>query len=169
VTVWILDGTTGWRSPDNHSMILLWAGSRTRMRGMFKLGMFRLIHLRALVLVIALGCGVVPWAIGQAASSVAADHPAAAAHPHSVKLSWAASVPASKSPADAVVGYNVYRSTASHDRHPKRINSALCAGTTYTDPAVETGKTYFYVTRGVNAKGVESASSNEIKVVMPPR
>jgi fibronectin type 3 domain-containing protein len=131
--------------------------------------MFKLIHLRAAVLVIAVGCGVASWAIGQAASPAAVDHPAAAVHHHSVKLSWAASVPASKSPGDAVVGYNVYRSTTSHDPKPKRINSKLCAGTTYTDTEVEAGKTYFYVTRGVNAKGVESGSSNEIKVVMPSR
>ena len=136
-------------------------------------GMFRPVNLRSVVLIIVLGLGAGSLALGQAVSSAenehapVPDHPAAAAHNHSVKLSWAASVPASKLPRDAVVGYNVYRSTKSHDRYPQRINSALCAGTTFTDPKVESGKTYFYVTRGATAKGVESASSTEIKVVIP--
>ena len=103
------------------------------------------------------------------AASPAANRPAVVVNKHSVKLSWAASVPASKSARDAVVGYNVYRSTKSHDRNAKRINSAVCVGTTFTDPDAEAGNTYFYVTRGVNAKGVESGPSNEVKVVMPPR
>jgi len=103
----------------------------------------------------------------RAPDSTLTDHPAAAINKHTVKLSWAASVPASKLPQDAVVGYNIYRSGKAHDRKPKRINSVLCTTTTYTDIEVEAGKTYFYVTRGVTAKGVESASSNETKVVIP--
>lgn len=112
-------------------------------------------------------------AIGQAAppagsergpaDSKTPDHPAAAVHNHSVKLSWAASVPASKLPRDKVIGYNIYRSTKSHDRHPQRINAKLCEGTSYTDTDVKAGKTYFYVTRGVTASGAESGPSNEVK------
>lgn len=155
--------------------------------------MFRRINRRSAWLVI-LGFGVLEFgifgfvvlgfapasrAVGQAVSvpdnghgsgaSPATDHTAVVVNKHSVKLSWAASVPASKSARDAVVGYNVYRSTKSHDRNAKRINSAVCVGTSYTDPDAEAGNTYFYVTRGVNAKGVESGPSNEVKVVMPPR
>jgi fibronectin type 3 domain-containing protein len=151
-------------------------------------GMFRRINLRSAWLAI-LGFGVLEFgvlgfvpashAVGHAASfsdrgqgsnaSPAAVRPAVVVNKHSVKLSWAASVPASKSARDAVVGYNVYRSTKSHDRNAKRINSAVCVGTSYTDPDAEAGNTYFYVTRGVNTKGVESGPSNEVKVVMPPR
>jgi hypothetical protein len=142
-------------------------------------GMLRLIDLRAAMLLMVLGLGIASHAIGQApsvadsghgsAATPAHDHPAVVVNKHSVKLSWAASVPASKKAGDAVVGYNVYRSTKSHDRNPKRINATACVGTTYTDPDVEAGKTYFYVTRGVTAKGVESGPSNEVKVVMPPK
>jgi hypothetical protein len=135
------------------------------------------INLRSVMLFVVLGTGVASQAIGQAAlsaenghssaTSTAPDKRAAAAHNHSVKLSWRASIPASKLPRDAVIGYNVYRSTTSHDRRPRRINAALCAGTTYVDPEVEPGQMYFYVTRGVTAKGVESSSSNETRVVIP--
>jgi hypothetical protein len=141
--------------------------------------LLQLTNLRAVVLVIVLGLGVLGPAVAspaiiQAVSSSkigagpadgsAPSSPAAAVQGHSVKLSWAASVPASKASRDAVVGYNVYRSTNSRDRNPKRINSKLCPGTTYTDTDVEAGKTYYYVTRGVAANGTESGSSNEIKV-----
>ena len=141
--------------------------------------MLRPSNSRNLVLVFVLGVSVLGLSVASHAIMQAAlsadngrgspepNHPAAAAHYHSVKLSWAASVPASKLARDAIVGYNVYRSTKSHDRNPKRINSALCASTSFTDPEVESGKTYFYVTRGVNAKGMESPPSNEAKVVIP--
>jgi hypothetical protein len=140
--------------------------------------MFRLADLGSAVLIAVLGSGLVSPAISQAVSSSkigsapadgsAPGSPVAAVQGHSVKLSWAASVPASKSPRDTVVGYNVYRSTKSHDRNPTRINSKLCAGTTYTDTEVKAGTTYFYVTRGVAANGTESGPSNEIKVKIQP-
>jgi hypothetical protein len=132
-------------------------------------------NLRSVALSLVLGFSLVPPAtglvvlsveIGGAAECSAPGSPAAAVHGHSVKLSWVASVPASKSTRDAVVGYNVYRSTKSHDRNPKRINTKPCPGTTYTDTDVEAGKTYFYVTRGVAANGTESGPSNEIKVTI---
>lgn len=137
--------------------------------------MFRPINLRSVWLIGVLGFGVASQAIVQAsaenghgpARSPAPDHLAGAVQNHKVKLTWGVSVPASKSSRDAVVGYNVYRSTATHDRNPKRITSKPCPGTTYTDAEVEAGKTYFYVTRGVTADGVESGPSNEIKVVIP--
>jgi hypothetical protein len=136
--------------------------------------MFKLANLGSAVLVTVLASGLVSPAATQAVSSSkvanapadgsAPGSPAAAVQGHSVKLSWAASVPASKLPRDTVVGYNVYRSTKSHDRNPTRINPKLCAGTTYTDTDVKAGTTYFYVTRGVAANGTESGPSNEIKV-----
>ncbi len=137
---------------------------------MFKI--LRPINRLRIALLIPLGFGLASHAIAQAASAAengqrpAPDHTTAAVHNHRVKLSWLASVPASKLPRDAVIGYNLYRSTTSHDPNPRRINSAPCKGTTYTDPVVAPG-TYFYVTRGVTTKGVESASSNEVKVVVP--
>lgn len=153
-------------------MILVLAPAGTRMQRML-----RPINLRIVVLIIVMVSTLASRAVAQAASPTdnghtdraAPDHPSAAVHNHSVKLSWGPSKPASKSARDAVIGYNVYRSTVSRDPNPKRINSTLCPGTTYDDPDVEAGKTYFYVTRGVNANRVESAPSNEAKVVMPPQ
>jgi hypothetical protein len=139
----------------------------------------RPINLPVVVLLIVLGFGLTSRATCQSASSAekedgsggfpAPDHPIATPYNHSVRLLWGVSTPGSAMPRDAVVGYNVYRSAVSNDRSPKRINSAPCARTIYTDPDVEAGKTYFYVTRGVTAKGVEGGPSNEVKVVMPPR
>jgi hypothetical protein len=140
--------------------------------------MYRPIIPRIVLLMIVVGFGAVSPVTGQATPAAENGHasperpgvhPAATVRNHTVKLSWGASTPASTLPGDAVAGYNVYRSTKAHDRNPKRINSKLCADTTYTDQDVEAGKTYFYVTRSVTAKGVESAPSNQIKVVVPPR
>jgi hypothetical protein len=158
-------------------MIPLSAKFMTQVRGMFREINLRSGWLTMVVGFAVLGFGPASRAIRQApsgpdsghAASPAPDHSAVTVNKHSVKLSWAASVPASKLARDAVVGYNIYRSTKSHDHNAKRINAAVCVGTIYTDPEVEAGKTYFYVTRGVTAKGVESGPSNEIKVVMPPR
>jgi len=127
--------------------------------------MFRPIFLQCMSLIAVAGFGVASQAIRPAGDPA----PTAQVNGHSVKLSWGPSTPASKSPRDAVVGYNVYRSTVSHDPKPTRITSKPWAGTTYTDSEVEAGKTYFYVTRGVTAGGAESAPSNEAKAVMPPQ
>lgn len=139
--------------------------------------MLKPINLRSLwLIVVVLGASTTSAAFRQAVASAnqggpqagtAPDHPAAAVYNHSVKLSWGRSRPATNLARDAVVGYYVYRSAVSHDPKPQRINSKPWADTTYTDPEVEPGKTYFYVARGVTAKGVESGPSNEVKVVMP--
>ncbi|MGH9498267.1 MAG: hypothetical protein ACRD3L_03925 [Terriglobales bacterium] len=138
--------------------------------------MLKPINLRSLWLLAILGLGFAFPAVGQApapgghgTAERGSDHPAAEAHKHSVKLSWHPSTAATKLPRDAVVGYNIYRSSVLHDPKPERLNSKLWTSTTYVDKEAEAGKTYFYVIRGVTAKGVESGPSNEIKVVMPPR
>lgn len=87
--------------------------------------------------------------------------------PHGVKLSWNASVPASKSPHGMILGYIVYRSTKSHDRNPMPINFARITGTSFTDCNVETGKTYYYTARAVDAIGRTSGPSNEVRVKIP--
>ena len=86
---------------------------------------------------------------------------------HVVKLSWNASAPASKSPRDAIVGYIVYRSTKAHDPSAVAITSSKIPSTTYSDSTVESGKTYYYVTRAVTAGGTLSGPSNEFRVVVP--
>jgi fibronectin type 3 domain-containing protein len=83
-----------------------------------------------------------------------------AATQHSVDLSWNAST------GSGVVGYNVYRGSVSGGPYSK-INSALEAGTAYTDNAVTVGQTYYYVTTAVDGSGNESGYSNQVKAVIP--
>jgi hypothetical protein len=79
---------------------------------------------------------------------------------HSVTLTWNAS-------ASAVAGYNVYRSTL-RGRGYLKINAALVRdGLTYKDETVESGKTYYYVTRAVDMKGKESGNSAEVVATVP--
>jgi fibronectin type 3 domain-containing protein len=65
-----------------------------------------------------------------------------------------------------VIGYNVYRGTTSGGPYTK-IVSAPQAGTTYTDSAVQSGWTYFYVVTAVDSNGNESSYSNEATAVIP--
>jgi hypothetical protein len=82
----------------------------------------------------------------------------AAAPQHSVSLSWNAST-------SSVVGYNVYRSSDSGSSFAKIVS--MNADLTYTDSAVQAGKTYLYVTTAVDANGKESAKSNQTQAVIP--
>jgi len=90
---------------------------------------------------------------------------ASGAKPHSVRLSWQSSVPASSSPGDAIKGYNVYR------RRPSgqyiKINVGLIHGTGCTDDSVGAGQTYYYKTNAVSASGAVSGFSQEIKANVP--
>jgi hypothetical protein len=78
---------------------------------------------------------------------------------HVVDLSWNAST---SSPA----GYNIYRGSASGGPYTK-INSSLDASTYYSDGAVVSGQTYFYVTTAVDTNGAESGYSNQVQVQVP--
>ena len=78
---------------------------------------------------------------------------------HRVKLTWEAS-------RSKVAGYNVYRNTTGGSKYLK-INSAPVPGLTYTDDTVESGLTYRYVIRAVDALGNESSNSPEFTVTIP--
>jgi hypothetical protein len=78
---------------------------------------------------------------------------------HKVMLTWQAS-------SSQVVGYNVYRKTGPNGEFMK-LNSKPIEGLSYTDESVESGVTYFYVTRSVDAHGAESANSNLFTVTVP--
>jgi hypothetical protein len=80
-------------------------------------------------------------------------------HAHSVTLSWRAS-------SSAVAGYNIYRSEKPGGPFTK-INAELVRTLTYKDQEVESGKTYYYVTRAVDAKGRESVNSDETTATVP--
>jgi hypothetical protein len=78
---------------------------------------------------------------------------------HSVALAWTPST-------SAVVGYNVYRSTANGSGYGK-INSGLVAAAAFDDSNVQNGSTYYYVVTAVDASGNESTNSNQATAVIP--
>ncbi len=78
---------------------------------------------------------------------------------HTVTLAW-------KPSSSQVAGYNVYRSTTPGGNY-LRINTSLVRRFTYTDNAVASGITYYYVTRAVDDRGYESVNSNEASAVIP--
>jgi hypothetical protein len=78
---------------------------------------------------------------------------------HSAALSWTAST-------STVSGYNVYRGTVNGGPYTL-INLSLVAGPSYTDTAVLSGVTYYYVTTAVDSSGVESVLSNQVTAVIP--
>ncbi len=82
--------------------------------------------------------------------------------PHEIDLTWDAP---SSSP-DPVAGYNVYRSTDGGGSFTK-LNSSLDSQAAYTDSAVQSGTTYTYEIKSVDANGVESTPSNEISLTVP--
>ena len=79
---------------------------------------------------------------------------------HSVALTWNAS------PTSGISGYNVFRGTASGAEGTTPLNSPPVSGLTYTDTAVSSGQTYFYVVTAVDSGG-NSPPSNEIPASIP--
>lgn len=78
---------------------------------------------------------------------------------HSVDLNWSAST------TSTVVGYNVYRGSQSGG--PYQMLNTTLQSLTFTDGAVQSGTTYFYVVTAVDGSGVESAFSAEAPAVIP--
>ncbi len=78
---------------------------------------------------------------------------------HSVTLSWGGS-------SSQVSGYNLYRSTVSGGAYSK-INSSLITTLSYTDQTAVGGSTYYYTVTAVGTNGMQSAYSNEVKVIIP--
>jgi hypothetical protein len=84
---------------------------------------------------------------------------AAAIAAHSVALTWTAST-------STVSGYNVYRSTVNGSGYTK-LNSSLVPALSYSDTAVQSGTTYFYVATAVDSGGDESVNSNQASAAIP--
>jgi hypothetical protein len=78
---------------------------------------------------------------------------------HTVALSWNAST-------SSVVGYNIYRGTQSGGPYSKQ-NATPMAGMSYTDNAVASGSTYYYVATSVDSNSSESAYSNQAVAQIP--
>jgi hypothetical protein len=77
---------------------------------------------------------------------------------HSATLTW--------SPGSAVVGYNVYRGSATGGPYTM-INTSLNAPADYVDLNVQAGQTYFYVVTSVDSGGVESLFSSQVQALVP--
>jgi hypothetical protein len=77
---------------------------------------------------------------------------------HSVKLNWQASI------GTGVTGYKIFRSTISGGYYALL---ASAAGLTYSDTAVQSGSTYYYVVAAINSAGLQSKYSNQVNAVIP--
>jgi hypothetical protein len=82
--------------------------------------------------------------------------------PHEIDLNW----DAPSSSADPVAGYNVYRSTNGGTSFTK-VNASPDSQVSYIDSAVQSGSTYVYEVKSVDANGVESSASNQISLTVP--
>jgi hypothetical protein len=80
--------------------------------------------------------------------------------PHSVALSWVASSSLN------VIGYHVYRATASGGPYTK-LTTSLVNTTAYVDNAVEAGRTYYYVATAMDSGNKESDISTQVQAVVP--
>lgn len=78
---------------------------------------------------------------------------------HSVTLSWTPST-------SVVAGYYVYRGTATGGPYDK-LNAIPVDATAYSDTAVQSGATYFYVVTAVDGSAVESEFSTEVSTGIP--
>jgi hypothetical protein len=78
---------------------------------------------------------------------------------HSVALTWGAS-------SSQVIGYRVYRSDSSGGSYSP-LNGSAISNLDYSDSAVTSGNTYYYVVTAVDAAGGESVYSNQAKAVIP--
>jgi hypothetical protein len=107
------------------------------------------------------GAGVCTVAVVQEVINAAMSGtcPVSVASTHDVAVSWGPSTSIN------VAGYNIYRGTASGGPYNK-LNSSLL-GTAYTDSAVQSGQTYYYVATAVDSSNNESAYSSAAQAVVP--
>jgi hypothetical protein len=104
----------------------------------------------------------VPIAVNVSAGLLEQTSPASS---HSVKLSWTASVPATRLLRDAVTGYRIYRSTSVPVPHIPQ-NMIVCAPVSLTscvDKNVVSGQTYYYVATAVAGSGKHERESGPSK------
>src|SRR5246127_220363 len=79
---------------------------------------------------------------------------------HTVAVTWIASS------SNNVVGYNIYRGTASGGPY-SILDSAPVVNDGYNDSAVQSGQSYFYVVRAIDNTGLESVNSTEVQAIVP--
>jgi hypothetical protein len=87
--------------------------------------------------------------------------------PRTVTLSWHASIPATRSDADAISCYLIYRTADYFDpRSAPIIGVTRAPDTTYVDLHVEPGS-YHYAVRAVSVAGAKSDFSRKLPVNVP--
>ena len=99
------------------------------------------------------------WFVATSGTTLATRSAAGAPQKRSVALRWQASTTPN-------VRYNVYRGQL-FGIYPDKLNEAPLDGLTFTDTTVQSGMTYFYAVRAVDAKGEQSAESNEARATIP--
>lgn len=115
---------------------------------------FRLGALLVLAALFGIGCGTT----GSSPTNSSGSGPGIQVGQHSVSLSWDAD-------ASTVQGYYVYR--GGQPGGPFSRVSSLLPGTTYTDSAVTSGQTYYYVVTALGTNSVESGYSNQATASVP--
>jgi hypothetical protein len=83
-----------------------------------------------------------------------------ASGPHSVDLSWDASG------TPGIVGYNVYRSSASGGPY-SLLTTSPDPSLLFSDTTVTAGQTYYYAVTALNSAGTESPYSNQVVAIVP--
>ena len=78
---------------------------------------------------------------------------------YTVSLNWTPS-------SSTYSGFNVYRGTISGGPYT-RVDSSMIPTTSYTDPGVASGQTYFYVATELDSTGTESGYSSEVSATIP--
>jgi fibronectin type 3 domain-containing protein len=78
---------------------------------------------------------------------------------YTVSLNWTPS-------SSTYSGFNVYRGTTSGGPYT-RVDSSIVSSTSYTDPSVTPGQTYYYVATQVDSSGMESGYSSEVSATIP--
>jgi len=77
-----------------------------------------------------------------------------------VALGWTAST-------SSVIGYNVYRGTVTGGPYSSKLTSSPVASTQFTDSAVQSGQTYYYVVTSVDSSDAESVYSGQASATIP--
>jgi hypothetical protein len=90
---------------------------------------------------------------------IALSGTATAPVPHAVAVSWSPST-------STVSGYNVYVSLVSGSGYTKLTSSPVPTNE-YSDAALQTAQTRYYVVTSVNSNGVESGYSSEVTAIVP--
>ena len=96
---------------------------------------------------------------GSLTHTIGASLAVTAAVQHYVSLTWTDGD-------SGIAGYNMYRGTQSGGPYTK-LNTSLIATTSWSDNAVQSGATYYYVVTAVNTSGVESAYSAPATATIP--